>query len=227
MELETSLGVLEIEDVGLEKDGWVTISSQSVTFDKKDYYINEFNKNFPNYKLLGSDDSERFNFLTELCARNEAMRTWFAAVSIKYSDTTQLPLYLKDAVTPSEYKIIQGKLLLLKDRVAEFVDRRNELSVQYNADLKELRAKEKDVVGKTIGDDNLMKIVSLTTESLPLSIQMKIQSYSSESDNLDIADNRRRIAQEYLAKFKTSLIKMNAESEIEDVDVLLNEIALK
>jgi len=225
--IETKFGTLEVKDIGINQQKWVTIESQSVEFNKKDFYIKEFNSSFSTYTLLGSNSDEQFVFLTELCARTESMREWFAAISINYSNTTQLPLYLKDTVTPSKYKDVQKKLLEIKDELALIVVKRNDLSVKYTADLKQLQAAEKDVVKKTIGDDNILKIVSLTTESLPLSIQMQIQSYTAESEHLDISDNRRRYAQECLAKFKTALIKLDTESTIDDVDELIQEIALK
>lgn len=218
---------INIDDVSGNEDEWVVIESQSVTFDKHAFFIEEFEKQFVGYALLGSNNFEKFTFLSELCGRTEAMRLWFAATSIKYSNTTQLPLYLKECVAPDKYKEVLDKLLELKDKLAVVTKERNDLAVKYQADLKALNNKERDIVKKTIGDDNIVKIVSLTTESLPLSIQMKIQSYQANSADADLADGRRRLAQEYLAKFKKALIKLNDEQPIKDLDALLNEITLK
>jgi hypothetical protein len=227
MAIETSQGLLEIEEIGSDSNKWVTINSQSVSFDKQGFYIKEFEDSFPTYNLVGSNSEEKFKFLTELCARTKVMKLWLATVTINYSNTTQLPLYLKDSVTPAEYKCVQEKLLDIKSELSKIVEKRNVISAKYTADLNKLEAEEKAVVKKTIGANNILKIVTLTTQSLPLSVQMKIQAYTSESDDLDISDNRRRFAQECLAKFKTALIKMDKESTIDDIDVLLDEISLK
>lgn len=227
MKIETSLGNLNIDEVSKSEDGWITIQSQSVTYDKNEFFVTEFSKQFPLYTLLGSNNLEKFNFLTELCARTPRMREWFAATSIQYSDTTQMPLYLKNCVEPSEYKMIQEKMLKLKDELAVVIKKRNDLSAKYQADLSALQEEERAVVKKTIGSDNILKIVTLTTECLPLSIQMKIQSYMANSPDADIADNRRRLAQEYLAKFKVALIELNKVKEISNIDDLINEIELK
>jgi hypothetical protein len=227
MKIEYSTGTINITEPGPDQSDWTVIKSQSVSFDKNQFYINEFNKDFPDYTLLGSNDLDKFTFLSELCARNPAMSKWYASVSIKYSNTTQLPLYLKNRVAPDVYVGIQEGLLRLKDELAEIVKERNDLAVQYTADLERLKSKERDVVKKTIGDDNILKIVSLTTSSLPLSIQMKIQSYMANSPDADVADNRRRLAQEYLALFKAELIDINAASPIKDLDALIEEIQLK
>lgn len=227
MKIGTSFGVLDInEPSGSEKD-WVTIQSQSITFDRRDFFINKFQTDFPSYTLLGSNNLEKFKFLSELCSRTPTMRKWFAAVSLQYSDSTQLPLYLKDVVAPDEYKAVQEKLLLLKDGLARVTKKRNDLAVKYSADLDQLNAEEKIIVKKTIGADNITKIVTLTTECLPLSIQMKIQSYMANSSDADVADNRSRLAQEYLAKFKTSLIKLDKAGKIDNIDALIDEIAVK
>jgi len=148
-------------------------------------------------------------------------------VSIKYSNTTQLPLYLKDRVAPEAYKRVQEGLLEIKEELASIVKERNELAAKYTADLERLKVREREVVKKTIGDNNILKIVSLTTTSLPLSIQMKIQSYMANSPDADIADNRRRLAQEYLAIFKAELIDINNTKPIKDIDALIEEIQLK
>lgn len=227
MKINTNFGELDIQDPGADEGGWVTIASQSITFDKNDFFIRKFNEDFPAYTLLGSNSQEKFIFLSELCARTPAMRMWFASVSIYYSDSTQLPLYLKDVVAPDEYKAVQEKLLVLKDELARITKKRNELAAKYSADLNQLNVDEKVVVKKTIGADNIMKIVTLSTESLPLSIQMKIQSYMANSSDADVADNRRRLAQEYLAKFKTALIKLDKVNKITDIDGLIEEISLK
>jgi hypothetical protein len=93
--------------------------------------------------------------------------------------------------------------------------------------LDQLRVKEQNIISKTIGADNTMKIVSLSTDALPLSIQMRIQSYMANSEDADVADNRRRLAQEYLAKFKTELIILDKIKPIANIDALIDEIALK
>jgi len=227
MQFETSFGEINIEEVGIYEDGWITIKSQSVTIDKNSFYIDEFKSDFPSYTLLGSNELEKFKFLSELCSRSPELRKWYAATTLKYSDTTQLPLYLKNSVAPNEYKRVQDKLLLLKDRLASVIKKRNELAAKYSADLDALEIEEHHVVNKTIGDDNILKIVSLTTECLPLSIQMKIQSYMANSSDADIADNKRRLAQEYLAKFKLALIKMSKENPNLNLDYLINELQLK
>lgn len=227
MKINTNFGDLNIEEPGANEGQWVTIESQSITFDKNDFFIRKFNNDFPTYTLLGSNTLEKFTFLSELCARTPTMRKWYASVSICYSDSTQLPLYLKDVVAPDEYKAVQEKLLVLRDELARVTKKRNELAAKYSADLNILRNEEKIVVKKTIGADNIMKIVTLTTESLPLSIQMKIQSYMANSSDADVADNRRRLAQEYLAKFKSALIRLDKVSTISDIDGLIEEISLK
>jgi len=227
MHFETSFGQVDIEDVGVYEEGWITIKSQSVSIDKNAFYIDEFKSDFPAYTLLGSNELEKFKFLSELCSRSPELRKWYAATTLKYSDTTQLPLYLKNSVAPNEYKRVQDKLLLLKDKLAGVIKKRNELAAKYSADLDALEIEERQVVIKTVGDDNIIKIVSLTTECLPLSIQMKIQSYMANSSDADIADNKRRLAQEYLAKFKLALIKMSYENPNLNIDYLVNELQLK
>lgn len=227
MKFGTSFGVLDINEPGDIENDWITIQSQSVTFDRRDFFINKFQSDFPAYTLLGSNNLEKFKFLSELCSRTPTMRRWFASISLQYSDSTQLPLYLKDVVAPDEFKAVQEKLLMLKDELARITKKRNDLAVKYSADLEQLNAEEKIVVKRTIGADNVTKIVTLTTECLPLSIQMKIQSYMANSSDADVADNRNRLAQEYLAKFKTGLIKLAKENKILDVDSLIDEIAIK
>jgi hypothetical protein len=227
MKITTDFGDLNIDDVGPDEDGWVTIQSQSVTFDKTSFFIGKFNEDFPAYNLSGSNDDEQFTFLSELCARTPAMRKWFAAVSVIYSNTTQLPLYLKDKLSPGDYKSVQDKMLILKDELAEVIKERNLEAAKYTAALERLRQKELDIARKTTRADNVMKIMLLNTEALPLSIQLKIQAYMPSGQDLDVADGRRRLAQEYLAKFKCALLDLNEKDPNLDVEALVKEIELK
>lgn len=227
LNIDTSKGKLVVEDVAVNEDDWIVIKSQSVVYDKQSFIISQFMADFPNFTILGTDDIEKFKFLTELCGRQPALRRWFAAVSIKYSDTTQLPLYLKDRVAPDEYKTIQENLLKMKDELAEIVNKRNDLAVKYSADLDNLKDQEDSIIKKSIGGNNVMKIINLSTEALPLSIQMRIQSYDPKTSDIDLSDSKRRIAQEYLIKFKIALLDLVKEQQLIDIDALLNEIELK
>jgi hypothetical protein len=229
MELKfaTEYGDIIVDRIGANEDDWITIKSQSVTFDKTVFFIEAFHADFPDYTLLGSNDVEKFTFLSELCSRQDVMQAWFAGVSIRYSDTTQLPLYLVDRVAPDEYSKIQAKLLEMKDKLAIIVTKRNDLAVKYTSDLKALRLEEEAIVGRSIGQDNVLKIINLKTKQLPLSIQMKIQGYMPTSIDSDVSDNKRRLAQEYLANFKIGLLKLNESNPNIDIDKLLKEIELK
>jgi hypothetical protein len=227
MEFKTKLGNFVVKDVGVKEDDWVVVKSQSVTFDKNDYFIREFNKDFPNFELLGSSSFEKFTFLAEACARSPIMREWFAATSVKYSDTTQLPLYLKDKVAPSDYKKYVAKILDIKDELSQIVKSRNELAKAYNESLKQLKAEEDDIISRSIGQDNVLKILFLNTESLPFSIQLKIQGYEPKNANIDVATSKRRLAQEYLVQFKTGLLDLVREKPDIDLDSVLSEVAVK
>lgn len=218
---------LDIQDITSEQNDWISIKSQSFIFDKRDFFIESFNRSFPDSKLLGSDSTEKFNFVSSLCSRNNSLKRWYTLTSIQFSEMTQLPLYLKDSVSPSDFKKISDKLNLLKKKTSSFVQERTDLAAKYSKDLKDIEEREKCIVKKTLGDDNIMKILSLNTEALPLSIQMKIQTYGNESSDLDMADSRRQYAQEYLAKFKVALIKLSTENKNFSVDDFIEEIQLK
>lgn len=227
MTIESSQGIIEIEPVGSDESDWFTIKSQSITFSRQDFFIDEFNRDFPQAKLLGSTNEEKFIFLNELCSRKKVLTNWYAGVGIKYSNTTQLPLYLKDSVEPSEFKRIQNSLIEMKDKLAETINERNQAAKDYKAKLESIELKENEIIRKATAGDNVMKIVNLSTESLPFSIQMLIQGYTPTNADQDLADNKRRFAQEQLAKFKIALLKLNKENKNLDVDKLIKEIELK
>lgn len=225
--INSSFGDLVVEDVTLKEEEWIVVKSQSISYDKPSFIIKQFNTDFPSYTVLGTNDMEKFTFINELCARQPALRKWFAAVSVKYSDTTQLPLYLQDRVAPDQYKTILENLLNMKDELADIVKARNDLAVKYSADLESLRKREESIVKKSVGGDNIMGIINLTTEALPLSLQMKIQSYDVKTVDIDLADSKRRLAQEYLVKFKIALLDFVKENPEVNLDNLINEIQLK
>lgn len=227
MEIDTNFGRISISEPVADEEKWVTFPSESAEFNKAGFFIKKFKEDFPEYSLLGKEDKDKLKFLTELCARMPITRKWFSSVSLKYSNNSQLPLYFKDAVTPEVFMDVQGKITNMKDELASVIKERNDLAAKYTADLELLNTKEKEIIKKNLGHDNIMKILFMKTEALPFSIQMKIQSYMPSGSDIEVADSRRRLAREYLAKFKVELLKMNKEKPDLDVDILLSEIQLK
>jgi hypothetical protein len=227
MTIKTSQGNINVDPVGPDQDEWFTIKSQSVTFSKQDFFIDQFESSFPDSVLLGSTNESKFKFLNELCSRKRVLQNWYSSVSLKYSNSTQLPLYLKYRVDPSEFKRIQDKMLSMKDKLSNTIIERKKAADVFKQTIDLIEAKENKIIEDSTSGDNIMKIVNLSTESLPFSIQLLIQGYTPTNVDEDLADNKRRYAQEQLAKFKIALLKLNEENENIDIDKLIEEIELK
>lgn len=227
MKFESKQGIIEFEEVGVNEDDWITIKSQSVSFDKCSFFVDAFRRDYPAFNLLGSNDVEKFDFLAEACGKSPTFRNWFASVSIKYSDTTQTPLFLKNRVAPDEYKVLMDQVLVIKNELSQIVKSRNDLAIEYNRNLTRLKEQEDRIVSRLIGQNSTLKILYLNSECLPFSIQLKIQGYNPQNVDTDITTSKRRLTQEYLAKFKIALLDLVKEKPEVDIDALLDELAVK
>lgn len=223
----TSVGDLNIEQPSFNEDEWIVVRSASETTDKSKFFVTAFDKDFPSIVLAGKDSGEKYAYLCDLCSRSRNLKRWLAATQLSYSNTAQLPLYLKDSVEPADYRIVQDNILVLKSELKVISAERKRISEKYSSDLDALDMREADIVKKVVGDDNIMKILLLTSDCLPLSLQIKIKEYKPTSEDAKTARNRRALSQEYLAKFKAELLRINAEVPNFDVDALVEELSLK
>lgn len=225
--IKSSIGDLVIKDISHNPDDWITIKSDAVSWDRNDFIVKLFIKDFPSIGVLGTTSLEKFNFINEICTRSKAMRDWYITASIAYSTTTQLPLHLKDSLTGEEFLNIQSKINKLNKGVKLIINKREQAARDYKEALRKLDNEEELLTRSLVKDDVVMKILLLDTQSLPLSLQALIAGYTPNDKSLDVAESKRGYAKEMLIRFQMTLIESFKDRPIEEFDRVMDEISIK
>lgn len=220
-------GFIEFNQPDKSEDNWVVIKSESVVFDKKALILAKFTEDFPNLPISGVDDDVRFDVLTRLCSRTRALSRWYAQASLLYSDLTQMPAYLEGQVAPSDYAGIKDKILILNRKIAKDAEARRELARDYERKLKKLEEDAEIETAKIIGNDKVFEIITLTSEAMPSSLQLAIESYTPSDKSLEIGESRKKYAREMLIQFKVKLLQLIKADPTINIKRLIDEISLK
>jgi hypothetical protein len=218
---------ITFNDPSANSGDWVYIKSQAVSYDRYSVVVNKFEKDFPHIKLLGNDSSNKYEFLTSLVSRNKTLAQWYAGASIAYSELTQLPLYMKDLVTPSEYKGLEDSIKSCNDVIRTAAQDRVKLAEKYRADLRLIDAQETKSLESITSTSKITRIATLTSDNLPLSIGALIEGYTPTSKDRSIVDSRREYGKECLIQYKISLLNVLKTNPEVDIDKVIKEGALK
>lgn len=210
---------LKVNKPAKNKDGWYTIQQQSFTIDKGSFLVNEFNRDFPNFKCK---DIEQLN---DIVSRSSGLKDWFRCASLKFVDSIQLPVSLKDRIDPSEYQTYFEDMQAIKNNLALKSAEIEKASLIFNKRINSI-TKEYEDKNKVIKSRNkIYSILTLTKEDLPLTLQFEINGYSPKVD--DIVKERSSYGSELLVEYQRVLIdRLNEDPEV-DIDQLINENRLK
>lgn len=218
---------IEVKGLPADKESWVSIQSASVEYDKRQTIIDKFAKDWPEVKLFGNTTDEKFDLLSRLASRSPDINEWLGIANIYYSDTTQMPLWLKEYVEPGEYRGKAEKLLLITENAAKYSNLKNEAAREFQAKIKKLDKDQAEGARKIVGGDKILKVISLDARSLPVSLQLAIEGYTPADKELDIAESRRVYTRELLIQFKRSLLTMLQEHPEVDIDKYVLSIRSK
>jgi hypothetical protein len=208
-------------------DDWKVVKAQVSSYEKQEVIVKAFESQFPDLKLLGSDSYEKFEFLTKLCSRNASLIEWFAGQKLIYSELAQLPNYLKDVVDPSEFQLLKEKIFDVNKVIAEYSDKRLRASENYNKQMKLIETDLNKAVDAIKANNKVLKVLTLTSQSLPVSMAIALESYNAKTDSSDFEEKKKLYVRELLTEFKISLLKLISKDPEIDIDALIKDISLK
>lgn len=214
-----SVNGLNINKPSKNKDGWYTIQQQSFTIDKGEFLVSEFNKDFPNFKCV---DKEQ---LDDIVSRSSALKDWYASAALKFVDSIQLPVSLKDKIEPDKYQTYFNDMQSIKSNLAEKSEKIELASRKFNKELDIIKDEYDKQINKIKQKDKIYHILTLTKEDLPLTLQFEVNGYSPKVD--DVVKERSSYGAELLVEYQRVLIdKLNDEPEI-DIVSFINDNKLK
>jgi hypothetical protein len=214
------IGDLEVKLPDETLDNWVVVKQQSIKYVKGDIILEKFNKDFPHAVV------DSYDVICELASRSTKISEWLVNANTVYSELAEMPLYLDGLVEPKIYKGLTHDIQRINETIGSFSQNRQQLAEKYKNELKILEKKEKEAIDKIKGNNKFLRVLTLNTTSLPLTLQLMINGYSpSNSENLQ--ESQKVFAREMLINYKVSLIKKIIEDPNFKVDIVIDDNQLK
>lgn len=208
-------------------DDWKVKKAQKNSYVKQEVIVQAFESKFTSITLLGDDFNKKYEFLTKVCSRNKSLLEWFALQKLAYSELAQLPNYLDDLIEPVEYDYLKTKVQIINEKIVEFANKRKNASIDYNKKLKELDRLENNELTLLKQDSAVIRVLTLTSQSLPLSMAVALENFNDKTDSSDFEEKKKLYVRELLTEFKISLLKLLKEDPATDIDYIINELSLK
>jgi hypothetical protein len=218
---------LSVNDATESLDNWTVKKSEVVMYYKEEVIVKSFQAAFPHISLLGDSYEDKFQFIGGLVSRNDKLLEWFSLEKLKYSDLAQLPSYLKDLIEPKKFSELQEKVSNVNRTISYYSARRSVAAKEYQQKLKDIDNEMILKVNSIKGEDKIIKVLTLTSQSLPLSMAAALERYNTNSSDADFADKKKLYVRELLTNFKVSLLKLIKEDPDIDIDLIISELSLK
>lgn len=216
---DKSFGINNVKRPTKDSSNWYTIEQQSFTIEKDSYILDEFRRDFPHVNVLD------FEQLKLVLSRSKKLQEWYALVSIKFTDSIQLPVAYKDLFSPLEYKQYFKDIQEYKSNLARESEEIEKLSSKFTEDLNEIKGKYSELNKQIIDKNKFYPIITLNGQDIPLSLQLEIEQYTPKTG--DITQQRSLYGREMLINYKRSLIeKVQKEPDTNILD-LIEEMKLK
>lgn len=202
----------------VDTDNWTVVKQESLSYDKGSIILSKFNEEFPKIAI------DSYELLCKICSRSRSLNEWLITKNLEFSEFSQLPLFLKDKITPKSFQTLQVDIVKLNTTVATFAKKRETLARKYEEDLIKLEREELAEVVKLKGNNKILKVLSLNSTYLPITIQLAIENYIP-TDSL--ADSRRTYGRECLIQYKSALIDLIINDPDINIDAVIESSVLK
>lgn len=218
MILENGADLVNIDIPVADEKEWFITKSQKISITKDAFMLRAFNEDFPQFSV------KDFSDLVSLVSRSVALQDWFALQSANFIRTIELPGFLSDVVKPEKYNSIKESLSSYNKALAEEGKQIKALSEKFDEDLKRIKNNTSKVVSSILSDP-IVRVLTMKTSEMPISLQIKINNYTPKTD--DVTQSRDRYAQEMLFSYQRSLVKLIGDKPNVNIDSVINGLSLK
>jgi len=133
----------------------------------------------------------------------------------------QTPSYLLPYIPPKEFVKTQKSVLALNKISGAESNEINNASIEYQNKLKSIRAKFDSQRSKLKMDNKILKVLTVPSTSLPLSIQLVIENYTPQDTKH--APSKRAFARELLTDYKIFLLQKLKSNPKIDLDKFIED----
>lgn len=151
-----------------------------------------------------------FKTISNLVSRSLALREWYADQIEDFILEVEVPEYYNDVLEPREYKELSSKVSKYNDNNAKESAELLKLSIEHKKKVAEVKEKYKKL-NETLLNNDLVKILTLSSEALPLGLQLKLENYTP-SDQEDVRTSA-LYGRELLVRYKIFLIEKSKAGE--------------
>lgn len=188
---------------------WFTIQSETISVDRDNILIEEFNKEFN----MNVDDPTK---IYELISLSDDVQDWYIQFNLDYSDDSKVPKYLNDILDTKTFKNVSEKIVKNKKLASDSQERIKKLSDAFKLEVRKENEKlEKLKLGE---NDPIFQVLNLNIKQLPFKLSLKISNFVP-SDGASAA-SRRMYAKELLIMYKRKLIEYVVNNNVKDVSEL-------
>lgn len=202
-------------------EGWTVVAEESIEYNKGEYILLQFNKDFPQFTVESYED------LCKVASRSKKLTEWLINANVSYSDSTQLPKYLEGLVDPTTYLDAQNSMQTVKAIIQKGASARQIAADNYKAEVKRIESKEAEELIKVKANNTLLKILTLNSQYLPLTLQLSIEGYKSTIGSATVEESRKVYGREILIQYKKALVEAWVDNREIDIDYIIESNQLK
>lgn len=201
-----------------DEDNWRIVKFKDVNVDKKKFILDRFMDDYPNVPV------EEYEQVMELVSRTKIIKQWYFGVKLELIDECSLPAYFRGKVDSEKYNKALEIVREINLNNKNCNDEKILINKQYREEIAEIDKKYNDKNDLLINKDKLVRISTLSSELLPLSIQLAITKHTPKEDaSLDRDD----YAREVLLAYKIDLYEKISEDPDFDIETYIDENAVK
>lgn len=145
-----------------------------------------------------------------LAGRSSVIADWYASVMLKFREGVGLPVHVQDLLPVEEFKRCKSMINNLNERVSALSRAKQQAAADYKLKLAEIDEQYKDIQD-TKDSDDLLFILTLTSNDLPLGVIDRIADYTPVDVNSPLTT--KIYAREQLLRYQRFLIIKLKEGE--------------
>jgi len=209
---------IEVEPIKQDFNDWATIKGESYTPDRAEFILDRFKQDFPEHGEVSYD------LLMATISRSKPLSRWLAQTNLDYSVSAQVPEYFKDHVEPDEFNKSSKIITQYNKLLAEESQETQAAAAAYQKRIDDINKKYVALKEKYTRD-NLVRILTMQSNELPITLQLAIENYTPEADAS--APDKRRYAREMVINYKVSLLKILKENPDIDINDVITRLSVK
>lgn len=218
-EFKLSIGEVIIPGVPDKIDDWIIIKDEKYRPDKDKFILDQFKKDYPHVPVINCQQ------VYNLGSRSSVIAEWLGRNNVQYSLIQETPTYFRDLVGAESFKNLSNKIQKINKIQLEKAREEEAASIEYKNKIKEINLKYSSLINKEKEYNKELKVLTLNSTALPLTIQLAIENYVPGDDAT--SPDKKSFAREMLIRYKQSLINLIKQNPSINIDEVIDEFAVK